>query len=295
MSKEEIRRRFDEIVDFAGVEKFLDTPVKRYSSGMRVRLGFSVAAHLEPEILIVDEVLAVGDAQFQKKCLGKMEEVGKEGRTVLLVSHQMEAIANLCAKAILLESGQISQSGQSDEVISHYLDSFLTKKRPSLNLRGDRSGDGRIQFTDVWTENKFGDKTESFYSGESFKVILKYEVRDSLVSIKDLKVSLSIFSSKNSSICLLSNYFTGDYFIDTIPTEGVVKCVIRKLPLNFGTYYFNVSIHSLGGLEDWVQDAGIFEIIGGDFYGTGRMPDRERMILIDHEWELLQKGQEVKG
>jgi lipopolysaccharide transport system ATP-binding protein len=106
---------------------------------------------------------------------------------------------------------------------------------------------------------------------------------------------LSIFSSKNSSICLLSNYFTGDYFIDTIPTEGVVKCVIRKLPLNFGTYYFNVSIHSLGGLEDWVQDAGIFEIIGGDFYGTGRMPDRERMILIDHEWELLQKGQEVKG
>ena len=116
----EIKRKFDEIIAFAEVEKFLDTPVKRYSSGMYVRLAFAVAAHLEPEILIVDEVLAVGDAQFQKKCLGKMEEVGKEGRTVIFVSHSMSTVTSLCDRAILLESGRITKSGPTSEVVMHY-------------------------------------------------------------------------------------------------------------------------------------------------------------------------------
>lgn len=120
MSKAEIKKKFDEIVAFAEVERFLDTPVKRYSSGMYVRLAFAVAAHLEPEILIVDEVLAVGDAQFQKKCLGKMEEVGKEGRTVLFVSHNMAMISNLCQKGIMLEGGKISTQGEISKVIQHY-------------------------------------------------------------------------------------------------------------------------------------------------------------------------------
>jgi lipopolysaccharide transport system ATP-binding protein len=121
MGKEEIKRKFDEIVAFAEVEKFLDTPVKRYSSGMYVRLAFAVAAHLEPEILIVDEVLAVGDAAFQKKCLGKMEDVGKEGRTVLFVSHQMAAIQNLCQRTIWLNQGQLFNDDQTQVVISKYL------------------------------------------------------------------------------------------------------------------------------------------------------------------------------
>jgi lipopolysaccharide transport system ATP-binding protein len=121
MSREEIKRKFDEIVAFAEVEKFLDTPVKRYSSGMYVRLAFAVAAHLEPEILIVDEVLAVGDAQFQKKCLGKMEDVGKEGRTVLFVSHQMNYIAALCNKAILLSNGSLNSYGNATDTINNYL------------------------------------------------------------------------------------------------------------------------------------------------------------------------------
>jgi lipopolysaccharide transport system ATP-binding protein len=121
MTKKEIDVKFDEIVDFSGIEKFIDTPVKRYSSGMKVRLAFSVAAHLEPEILIVDEVLAVGDAEFQRKCLGKMGQVAKEGRTVLLVSHNMGAIAQLCGQAILLEDGRIKVAGSSSDVISSYL------------------------------------------------------------------------------------------------------------------------------------------------------------------------------
>jgi lipopolysaccharide transport system ATP-binding protein len=121
MSKAEIKRKFDEIVNFAEVEKFLDTPVKRYSSGMYVRLAFAVAAHLEPEILIVDEVLAVGDAQFQKKCLGKMEDIGKEGRTILFVSHNLRAVQALCNKTILLNSGQLERQGDTQFVVNEYL------------------------------------------------------------------------------------------------------------------------------------------------------------------------------
>ncbi len=127
MTREEVRRKFDEIVDFSGVEKFIDTPVKRYSSGMYVRLAFAVAAHLDPEILIVDEVLAVGDAEFQKKCLGKMGDVAGEGRTVLFVSHNMEAIQQLCKISVLLKSGEIADIGVSNEIIEAYLDEAARK------------------------------------------------------------------------------------------------------------------------------------------------------------------------
>ena len=124
MTKKEINRKFDEIVDFAGVERYIDTPVKRYSSGMYVRLAFAVAAHLEPEILIVDEVLAVGDAEFQKKCLGKMKDVsGKDGRTVLFVSHNMTAMNSLCDSAIYMRNGRVQQIGETSEIINAYLSS----------------------------------------------------------------------------------------------------------------------------------------------------------------------------
>jgi len=125
MRKKEVDRKFDQIVDFSGVEKFINTPVKRYSSGMRVRLAFSVAAHLEPEVLLIDEVLAVGDADFQKKCLNKMEEVGQEGRTVLFVSHNMPAVCRLCNRTILLEGGRLIEDGSSEQVVSSYLNSDL--------------------------------------------------------------------------------------------------------------------------------------------------------------------------
>ena len=123
MTKAEVKRKFDEIVDFSGVERFIDTPVKRYSSGMKVRLAFSVAAHLEPEILIIDEVLAVGDADFQKKCLNKMEDVGQQGRTVLFVSHNMPAVSRLCDRAVLLDKGGVVKDGAPDQVVSSYLNS----------------------------------------------------------------------------------------------------------------------------------------------------------------------------
>ncbi len=153
MKKAEIERKFDEIVDFAEIEKFLDTPVKRYSSGMYVRLAFAVAAHLEPEILLVDEVLAVGDAGFQKKCLGKMEDVAKEGRTVLFVSHNMIALRNLCPKAIWLEGGHISEGGPSQDVVSNYLKLLATNVyEQAWDDRAKAPGNDKVRLHRVWIE-----------------------------------------------------------------------------------------------------------------------------------------------
>ncbi|BAN36209.1 ABC transporter ATP-binding protein [Sulfuricella denitrificans skB26] len=168
MSKAEIKSKFDEIVAFADVEKFLDTPVKRYSSGMYVRLAFSVAAHLEPDILIVDEVLAVGDAQFQKKCLGKMEEVGNDGRTVLFVSHNMASIQKLCGNGILLRDGGLSDVGAIEKVIELYLsDSSLIGKESIGDMPRARHDYGLVaKFTNVSPVNGNGKKVVSFKSGE---------------------------------------------------------------------------------------------------------------------------------
>ncbi len=154
MTKPEIKSKFDEIVAFSGVEKYIDTPVKRYSSGMMVRLGFAVAAHLEPEILIIDEVLAVGDAEFQKKCLGKMKDVSGEGRTVLFVSHNMAAVKELCTSAILLDKGQLVYSGKTHDVLREYLSSPI--QITSQNLLNDakiRRGNGEVRFTEIIINN----------------------------------------------------------------------------------------------------------------------------------------------
>src|SRR5687767_2494641 len=155
MNRAEIKRKFDEIVDFSGVEKFLDTPVKRFSSGMYVRLAFSVAAHLEPEILVVDEVLAVGDADFQKKCLGKMNSVSKqEGRTVLFVSHNMAAIQNLCNISMVLSSGRVSLPlTDTETAVSHYLEKVFIRSENKIGDRKDRSGLGEIRITDFKITN----------------------------------------------------------------------------------------------------------------------------------------------
>jgi lipopolysaccharide transport system ATP-binding protein len=167
MSRTEIKRKFDEIVEFSGVEKFLDTPVKRYSSGMYVRLAFAIAAHLEPEILIVDEVLAVGDAEFQEKCIGKMDEVGKSGRTILFVSHQMGLIAQLCNKAILLENGKIKFSGKVDEAIV----SYNTREKHSLVYKKENATND-IYFQELKLLNDAGEIVSHFKHDEAINIYM---------------------------------------------------------------------------------------------------------------------------
>ena len=178
MSRKEIQRKFDEIVDFAEIEKFIDTPAKHYSSGMYMRLAFAVAAHLEPEILLVDEVLAVGDAQFQKKCLGKMGEVAKEGRTVLFVSHQMDAVTRLCKSALLLEKGKVEQSGQVEKVIKKYLitEYGTTSKRKWNNL-SEAPGNEVVKLIEVKVIDKTGKEVQEVEITETVGIFIEYQIQ----------------------------------------------------------------------------------------------------------------------
>ncbi len=189
MRKKEITAKFDEIVDFAGVEKYIDTPVISYSSGMYVRLAFAVAAHLDPDILIVDEVLAVGDADFQKKCLGKMKDVSdREGRTVLFVSHNMVAIQNLCTKGIFIKNGKISTQGPIENVIRSYNYEVNSLKSQPLNERRDREGSGIFKMNNVYFKNQKGEIVDALTTGE-----------DSIIKISFLNRSKSGARKNRSS------------------------------------------------------------------------------------------------
>jgi lipopolysaccharide transport system ATP-binding protein len=208
MSKAEIKRKFDEIVAFAEVEKFLDTPVKRYSSGMYVRLAFSVAAHLEPEILVVDEVLAVGDAAFQKKCLGKMEDVGKEGRTVLFVSHNTTTVKQLCTRAILLSNGAIVDDGNPNHVISKYIQSLMNH----LSCQGEKKykhikGDRRVEISKI-TLNNISNHEVEISIFEQLNVTIRYQINQPIEAIEffvlihsfdDGEVQASLFQRDSGS------------------------------------------------------------------------------------------------
>ncbi|MCF4967951.1 ABC transporter ATP-binding protein [Nostoc sp. CMAA1605] len=236
MSKVEIKRKFDEIVAFAEVEKFLDTPVKRYSSGMYVRLAFAVAAHLEPEILIVDEVLAVGDAQFQKKCLGKMEEVGKEGRTVLFVSHQMATVTTLCQRAIWLLNGQVHQEGNSDWITSKYL-------IHGSELSGDitltaQNQDPRFYFKRISLLNSNNKITSVFDVKEAIKICLEY---CSIKPAKNLEITIRVYNS--SGIPIFSINRSSSLKIEVSPGNYIAEI---ELPANFlvpDTYTIDIGAH----------------------------------------------------
>jgi len=185
MSRREIDRKFDEIVAFAEVDQFLDTPVKRYSSGMYVRLAFAVAAHLEPEILVVDEVLAVGDATFQRKCLAKMEGVASQGRTVLFVSHNMAAVRSLCGKGILLSRGRVACSGPIDLVIESYMGNPGAQAGAQASWSGEGSrGADEIRFTRAWLEDATGLRAESFFCDEEFVIVVEYEIRKEVPGLR---------------------------------------------------------------------------------------------------------------
>lgn len=272
MHRVEIKQKFDEIVDFSGVEKFLDTPVKRYSSGMYVRLAFAVAAHLEPEILIVDEVLAVGDAEFQKKCLGKMQDVSlKGGRTVIFVSHNMAAIESLCQKVILLNGGKQLFKGLTKEGISNYLNhSFITASMVTLSDRTDRMGNGKVKFMEFKILDENNEYVDNLLSGNNYTFELKYQ-NFSKQSFKNVIVCLEIIDDRENRLLFLRNDFTKD-IININSNAGSIKCKIEELPLTVGTYHFVLYL-SLNDREtlDLIGNVKYTEVIGGNFFGTGSM------------------------
>jgi len=284
MSKANIKRKFDEIVAFAEVEKFLDTPVKRYSSGMYVRLAFAVAAHLEPEILIIDEVLAVGDAQFQKKCLGKMGEVGKEGRTVLFVSHNMTAIQNLCTNAIVLKNGRIlTTTADVQNAVETYLSDVGTIKEISLVERKDRQGEGKILITGFKMFDNQGEEIYSLISGQTVEFRIYYECVNNQKP-KNVSVGIGISALTGQFLTLLSNEMTQKTF-GAIPQKGYCTCKIDKLPLAPMIISVNLIVRQNDIIQDWIQNAASITIEGGDYYGTGRVtPSTHSGFLIEQTW-----------
>jgi len=285
MTQREIRKKFDEIVAFAEVEQFLDTPVKRFSSGMYVRLAFSVAAHLEPEILVVDEVLAVGDVSFQKKCLGKMGDISSGGRTVLLVSHNMAAIANLCNKCLLLKSGEIRSSGRAQSVIENYLDDGEELVSSNLSSRMDRMGNGVLRFESVELQDINGTPITVTRSGDSIRIVLRYR-SPSTRGLRNVHFSLTVYSAMQENLFYLSTAVSGDYF-ENLSQKGAIICYLPRLPLRGGTYTINVFSIVAGEIADWVQGASRLTVEDGDFFRTGKLPPISHSpILIDHSWAV---------
>jgi lipopolysaccharide transport system ATP-binding protein len=284
MKRREIDRKFDEIVDFSEVEKFIDTPIKRYSTGMNMRLAFAVAAHLEPEILLVDEVLAVGDAGFQRKCLAKMDQVGSEGRTVLFVSHNMPAVTNLCKTAILLDGGHIKANGATQDVVQQHLASFDTGSEIPLDDRQDRFDGTRLRFTRLTLADKDGNRVRALRSGECAQIHLGYRSPTG-ETFRNVVVRLSIDSPSGPPLCVLETSSVNED-IAKIEATGTIVCVIPKVPLRAGSYPFTVYARSGGNALDHVQHAGLIEVEDGDFYGSGRVP-QSGVIHIDHHWNYF--------
>ena len=282
MSRKEIARKFDEIVAFAEVAKFLDTPVKRYSSGMYVRLAFAVAAHLEPEILVVDEVLAVGDAEFQKKCLGKMSDVANSGRTVLFVSHNMAAIQNLCSRSILLRSGQIEADGYSTEITARYIDDFLHDSKVNLADRTDRSGNGNVKLTSAILRNSDLAPISSAMSGSACYLDFNYVALD---TYKSVDIAYTIRDCRAQFLIRPSSEDSGLEVLN-MPEQGIFRCFIPRVPLVAGSYRITVEVKVNGIVVDYIEGAYILNIEGGDFYGTGRISTHSP-VLLDHKWSLI--------
>ena len=289
MSKAEIKRKFDEIVDFAEVEKFLDTPVKRYSSGMYVRLAFAVAAHLEPEILVVDEVLAVGDVQFQKKCIGKMGEVTKEGRTVLFVSHNMSAVEALCNRGICLESGSLCLNSTSEKAVMFYLKSaYNLTQEVVLDERKDRRGSGRVRAFSFKILDEQGNEEQVLQSGKNYDFKIEYLNKTGHI-LSDVVISVDIHDDKDSVVLLFRSNFTNSN-VTLTPEKGHIICKVKNLPLASGLYQVTIFMsHADSEILDWIEYAASFTVDGGDFFGTGStgLPDSCK-ILAKAEWHTNQ-------
>ncbi|MFN8416242.1 MAG: ABC transporter ATP-binding protein [Cytophagaceae bacterium] len=283
MSRNEIKSKFDEIVDFAGVEKYIDTPVKRYSSGMYVRLAFAVAAHLDPDILIIDEVLAVGDIEFQKKCLGKMKDVNnKDGRTILFVSHNLSSVQALCTSAMLLQNGKFSLQGDVSDVLSIYSQNNRTNIQQRLSSRLDRTGSGDIKITDAYFKNINGVRVDNPITGSP--LVIKIMFHSKYSKSNDFLFRLQ-FVDSNDSILFICNNEHSHRLFSSVEGDFSVECLIPKLPLFAGNYFIHIQCYSKSlGVLDEIEYALEFEVLEGDFFGTGKLPIIKKGVLIENRW-----------
>jgi lipopolysaccharide transport system ATP-binding protein len=287
MKRREIQRRFEEIVEFADIGPFIDTPVKRYSSGMQLRLAFSVAAHLEPEILIIDEVLSVGDLAFQQKCLGRMEEASREGRTVVFISHSLPSVVNLCDRAIMLSQGKVTAAGKVGDVVDAYVGDVTSDLERGIRDRRTRHGNGKLRFIDVRFERD-GQVIDSPTTGEDFDIVLSFE-KHTEEALRGTRFNLTILTLSDQTPLLdLDTAATGEFFSE-IPAQGELRCTVHRCPLPAGQYYIDLRADSAGERLDALNHVAELTVAGGDFHGRGGTQERlmdYRTVLVEHTWSL---------
>jgi lipopolysaccharide transport system ATP-binding protein len=283
MRRAEITRKFDQIVEFAEIDEFLDTPVKRYSSGMYVRLAFAVAAHLDPEILIVDEVLAVGDAAFQKKCLGQMESFAGAGRTILFVSHNVEAVQTLCQRVVWMRDGQVYRDGETDEVIGDYLDDIATEKVQALTNQ-----EYGLILEQVVLKNDLGEECRQFGPGEDLIVEINYDAQKPL-----MRPYITLGIVGNNGSCFTANMLLDGHRPEVLSGQGKLSCRFKSIPLFPQKYAVKISIRAENGSDNIVsyQEAAYFTVIADltDFGFKGEFLGRAATstpVVVPYEWHL---------
>lgn len=288
MSRQELSQKFDDIIAFAGIGRFIDTPVKHYSSGMRVRLGFSVAAHIEPEILIIDEVLAVGDLAFQEKCVKKVNALtSDEGRTVIFVSHSMTSVASLCPRVVWLESGQIVEDGLAGDVINHYHGKMHAEAGTAdLKTRVDRTGSGVLRFTGVYLADDRGQKITHAISGSPVNVVLEYQCKPGFEGPADLLVNIVFSNTKGVRLFgVPSDAIRHNSGI--IGSTGQFTCRVREFPVLPGNYEIDIACLRNRELADKIMQAATITVLEGDPFGTGALPHPFfGDVIVHYGWEF---------
>lgn len=281
MRKREIDRKFEEILAFSETERFVDTPVKRYSSGMQVRLAFAVAAHLEPEILIVDEVLAVGDVAFQRKCLGKMSSVAQEGRTILFVSHNMSAVQNLCTRGILIRRGGVAFDGTAEQAVTKYLQELVQPTESPFGANPHRSGDGSFRFTASRVLDEDGREPSHLVAGRPTSFEFAYENR---IAARRARVDFTLYNQFGTAVANFNMDLTG-YIPEGLGRRGKFICHVPNVPLPLGEYRGAVAAYVGGRQTDYVPNAVLFRVESSTFFATGRTPPSYYTCLVAHDWQ----------
>lgn len=289
MTKKEVEAKFDAIVDFAGVERFIDTPIKRYSTGMRLRLGFAVAAHLDPEVLLVDEVLAVGDAGFQKKCLNTMEDLRSGGRTVLFVSHNMAAIENLCTRCVWIDGGRVREDGDPRTVIQSYMATFADAQQATSDLSTitPRHGNGEARYTGIEMLNKERRSQPVTRSGDSLVVRLHYHANK---AIPHPSFGFRLYSEMGTLITETSTWHHGIDIPEVPLGEGYVDLEIDSLNLLPASYYLSLWLTGVGQIVyDGVEHCVKLQIEASNIYRSSRVIDsRYGIVYFPQRWHLGQ-------
>jgi lipopolysaccharide transport system ATP-binding protein len=288
MSKPEIESKFDAIVSFAETEQFIDTPVKRYSSGMYLRLAFAVAAHLEPEVLLLDEVLAVGDAGFQAKCLSRIRELRDCGATILLVSHNMASVLSFCTRALWLEKGELRAQGEPETVVQQYLAS-VNPVQPARTVALDggahRHGQGGARMTGLRLFDALARESDLIRTGQDLDIEIDYTVTGDRPA-RNLTVAVTIETETRQRLAFCQNTLVGREFVE-VPARGTLACRIRRLPLTPGRYALSLALWLDGVAADGIYQAADFEVAEGTYYATPGLPSGAYgRVLLDYDWSI---------